>query len=135
MEVGQTLLNRYRLDANQEMVALGLGNVASALTQGLPIGGSGCILRADLQYHGPPGRAAAGKSRAVVGRHVYHIDHLSIFKAGLPLAAELPIHPGGHALVGRRERSRSQHRQPGARRGRPDLHAPGQRSLARDGKF
>jgi SulP family sulfate permease len=33
--------NRYRLDANQELVALGLGNIASAVTQGLPVSGSG----------------------------------------------------------------------------------------------
>ena len=33
--------NRYRVDANQEMLALGLGNIASSLTQGLPVSGSG----------------------------------------------------------------------------------------------
>lgn len=33
--------NRYQIDANQELVALGLGNIASAVTQGLPISGSG----------------------------------------------------------------------------------------------
>lgn len=33
--------NRYRIDANQEMLALGLGNIASGFTQGLPISASG----------------------------------------------------------------------------------------------
>jgi sulfate permease, SulP family len=33
--------NHYRLDVNQEMLALGLGNIASGLTQGLPVSGSG----------------------------------------------------------------------------------------------
>lgn len=33
--------NRYRIDASQELLALGLGNMASALTQGLPVSGSG----------------------------------------------------------------------------------------------
>ena len=33
--------NRYRIDANQEFIALGLGNIASAVTQGLPVSGSG----------------------------------------------------------------------------------------------
>lgn len=32
--------NRYRVDANQELIALGLGNVASAITQGLPVSAS-----------------------------------------------------------------------------------------------
>ena len=33
--------NRYRIDANQELRALGLGNLAAGVTQGLPVGGSG----------------------------------------------------------------------------------------------
>jgi high affinity sulfate transporter 1 len=33
--------NHYRIDANQEMLALGLGNIASGLSQGLPVGASG----------------------------------------------------------------------------------------------
>jgi high affinity sulfate transporter 1 len=33
--------NRYRIDTNQEMLALGLGNIAAGLTQGLPVSGSG----------------------------------------------------------------------------------------------
>jgi high affinity sulfate transporter 1 len=33
--------NRYRIDVNQEMLALGLGNVTAGLTQGLPVSGSG----------------------------------------------------------------------------------------------
>jgi high affinity sulfate transporter 1 len=33
--------NRYRIDVNQEMLALGLGNITAGLTQGLPVSGSG----------------------------------------------------------------------------------------------
>ena len=33
--------NHYRIDANQEMLALGLGNIAGGLTQGLPVSSSG----------------------------------------------------------------------------------------------
>lgn len=33
--------NRYRIDANQELRALGLGNLAAGVTQGLPVSGSG----------------------------------------------------------------------------------------------
>jgi sulfate permease, SulP family len=33
--------NRYRIDANQEMLALGVGNIAAGLTQGLPVSASG----------------------------------------------------------------------------------------------
>jgi high affinity sulfate transporter 1 len=33
--------NRYTIDANQELFALGLGNFATCVTQGLPISGSG----------------------------------------------------------------------------------------------
>ncbi len=33
--------NRYRIDANQEMLALGLGNIAAGFTQSLPVNGSG----------------------------------------------------------------------------------------------
>lgn len=33
--------NRYRVDANQELIAVGMGNIASGLTQGLPISASG----------------------------------------------------------------------------------------------
>jgi len=33
--------NHYRVDANQEMLALGLGNIAAGLTQGLPVSSSG----------------------------------------------------------------------------------------------
>jgi MFS superfamily sulfate permease-like transporter len=33
--------NHYRIDANQEMLALGLGNIAGGLTQGLPVSASG----------------------------------------------------------------------------------------------
>ncbi len=33
--------NHYRIDANQEMLALGLGNIAAGLTQGLPVSSSG----------------------------------------------------------------------------------------------
>jgi sulfate permease, SulP family len=33
--------NRYRIDANQEMLALGLGNITAGLTQGLPVSASG----------------------------------------------------------------------------------------------
>jgi len=33
--------NHYRIDANQEMLALGLGNIAAGLTQGLPVSASG----------------------------------------------------------------------------------------------
>jgi SulP family sulfate permease len=32
--------NRYQIDANQELIALGLVNIASSVTQGLPISGS-----------------------------------------------------------------------------------------------
>jgi SulP family sulfate permease len=32
--------NRYSIDANRELVALGLGNLGSAVTQGLPVSGS-----------------------------------------------------------------------------------------------
>jgi MFS superfamily sulfate permease-like transporter len=33
--------NHYRVDANQEMLALGLGNIAAGLTQSLPVSSSG----------------------------------------------------------------------------------------------
>jgi len=33
--------NHYRVDANQEMLALGLGNIAAGLTEGLPVSSSG----------------------------------------------------------------------------------------------
>ena len=33
--------NRYQIDANQEMLAVGLGNIAAGFTQGLPISASG----------------------------------------------------------------------------------------------
>jgi MFS superfamily sulfate permease-like transporter len=33
--------NHYRVDANQEMLALGLANIAAGVTQGLPVSGSG----------------------------------------------------------------------------------------------
>ena len=33
--------NHYRIDANQEMLALGLGNIMAGLTQSLPVNGSG----------------------------------------------------------------------------------------------
>ena len=33
--------NHYRIDANQEMLALGLGNIVAGLTQSLPVNGSG----------------------------------------------------------------------------------------------
>lgn len=33
--------NRYRVNANQELIAVGMGNIASGLTQGLPISASG----------------------------------------------------------------------------------------------
>jgi sulfate permease, SulP family len=33
--------NRYRIDANQEMLALGVGNIVAGLTQGLPVSASG----------------------------------------------------------------------------------------------
>ena len=33
--------NHYRIDANQEMLALGVGNIVAGLTQGLPVSGSG----------------------------------------------------------------------------------------------
>jgi high affinity sulfate transporter 1 len=33
--------NQYRIDSNQEMLALGMGNIAAGLTQGLPVNGSG----------------------------------------------------------------------------------------------
>jgi len=33
--------NRYRIDANQEMLALGLGNITAGLTQSLPVSASG----------------------------------------------------------------------------------------------
>jgi sulfate permease, SulP family len=33
--------NHYRIDANQEMLALGLGNITAGLTQGLPVSASG----------------------------------------------------------------------------------------------
>jgi SulP family sulfate permease len=33
--------NRYRVDANQELIAVGMGNIASGLTQALPISASG----------------------------------------------------------------------------------------------
>ena len=33
--------NNQQIDANQELIALGLGNIASSVTQGLPISGSG----------------------------------------------------------------------------------------------
>jgi high affinity sulfate transporter 1 len=33
--------NHYRIDANQEMLALGVGNIVTGLTQGLPVNGSG----------------------------------------------------------------------------------------------
>ncbi|MFH0997328.1 MAG: sulfate permease [Pseudomonadota bacterium] len=33
--------NHYRIDANQEMLALGLGNIAAGLTQSLPVSASG----------------------------------------------------------------------------------------------
>ena len=33
--------NHYRIDANQEMLALGLGNIVAGLTQGLPVSSSG----------------------------------------------------------------------------------------------
>ncbi|MDP3162915.1 MAG: SulP family inorganic anion transporter [Reyranella sp.] len=33
--------NRYRVNANQELIAVGVGNIASGLTQGLPISASG----------------------------------------------------------------------------------------------
>ena len=33
--------SHYQIDANQELIALGLGNIASSVTQGLPISGSG----------------------------------------------------------------------------------------------
>ena len=33
--------NHYRIDANQEMLALGLGNITAGLTQGLPVSSSG----------------------------------------------------------------------------------------------
>lgn len=33
--------NHYRIDINQEMLALGLGNIAAGLTQGLPVSASG----------------------------------------------------------------------------------------------
>jgi sulfate permease, SulP family len=33
--------NHYRVDANQELIAVGMGNIASGLTQGLPISASG----------------------------------------------------------------------------------------------
>ena len=33
--------NHYQIDANKEIIALGLSNAASALTQGMPVGGSG----------------------------------------------------------------------------------------------
>ena len=35
--------NRYRLEANQELVALGIGNLAAAFTQALPISGNGTV--------------------------------------------------------------------------------------------
>jgi SulP family sulfate permease len=33
--------NRYRVDANQELLAVGMGNIAAGLTQGLPVSASG----------------------------------------------------------------------------------------------
>jgi high affinity sulfate transporter 1 len=33
--------NRYRVEANQELLAVGLGNIAAGLTQGLPVSASG----------------------------------------------------------------------------------------------
>ena len=33
--------NHYRIDTNQEMLALGLGNITAGLTQGLPVSASG----------------------------------------------------------------------------------------------
>ena len=35
--------NRYRLDANRELLALGIGNLAAAFTQALPISGNGTV--------------------------------------------------------------------------------------------
>ena len=35
--------NRYRLDANRELLALGIGNLAAAFTQALPIAGNGTV--------------------------------------------------------------------------------------------
>jgi MFS superfamily sulfate permease-like transporter len=58
--------NRYRIDANQELFALGAGNIVAGLTQGLPVSGSGAR-RAVAEAAGARGQLSALVAAGVVG--------------------------------------------------------------------
>jgi sulfate permease, SulP family len=75
--------NRYQIDANQEMLAVGLGNIAAGFTQGLPISASGSRT-AVAESAGGRTQITSIAAAAVVAAVMLYLTEVLYF---LPLAA------------------------------------------------